>query len=225
MAQSYVTDSGSQLYVPGTYVEQQVKTQASNIGTAGVLTIIGEADEGPDFTLESDLSEVAFTPEQYGSVVNKYGTGRIVEAFAHAIKAANDPAITGAVQQIRIVKTNKSTPATLAVSKSGFGTYANLQAKKFGAPGNLIKVKSTVAQNEIAPKAEEILYAPAFVTPVTFNLRPNGGDLSNISVNTKMIASDLVSTIQDVSNGILATGGKTVKPLTGLGALSKTISG
>ena len=209
MAQSYVTDSGSQLYVPGTYVDQQVKTQASNIGTAGVLAIIGEADEGPDFSLESDLSSVVYTPDQYGYVVNKFGSGRIVEAFAHAVKAANDPAITGAVQAIRIIKTNKSTPATLTVTKSGFGSYANLSAKKFGAPGNLVKIKSTVAQNEIAPKAENLLYAPVYSADVQFALRPNGGAQSTVSVNAKMIGSDLVSAITDISNGVLATGGKT----------------
>jgi hypothetical protein len=224
VAQSYITDSGSQLYVPGTYVNQEVKTQASNIGTAGVLTLIGEADEGPDFSLEADLSDVVYTPDQYGYVVSKFGSGRIVEAFAHATKAANDPAITGAVQAIRIVKTNKSTPATLSVTKAGFGGYADLAAKKFGYPGNLVKIKSTVSQNEIAPKAEGILYAPNFAAASTFGLRPNGAAVNTVSVNVKMIGSDLAAAINSIDLGILATGGKVIKPLTGLGALTKTIS-
>lgn len=221
MAQSYVTDSGSQLYVPGTVVDQQVKTQASNIGTAGVLTIIGEADEGPDFTLESDLSQVVYSPEQYGYVQSKFGSGRILEAFAHATKAANDPEIRGSVQAIRIIKTNKSTPATMSVTKAGFGSYADLSAKKFGFPGNLIKIKNTVSQNEIAPQSTALLYAPAFVSSVAFNLRPNGGALSPVTATVKMTGADLVADIQDIAGGILATGGATIHPLTGL--VGKTI--
>ena len=61
MAQSYTTNSGITLKIPGTYVEQQVRSNQGGIAAAGIVTLIGEANEGPDYTQESDLDTNLFS--------------------------------------------------------------------------------------------------------------------------------------------------------------------
>jgi hypothetical protein len=74
MAQSYVTDAGV-LVIPGAYPTVKVQGGASGLSTTGVIFLVGEADGGTDFTLETDLTENAFGPDQAADVVSKYVSG------------------------------------------------------------------------------------------------------------------------------------------------------
>jgi hypothetical protein len=130
MAQSFTTVDGLTLIEPGTYVSLSVQSGQSNSAQAGVVTLIGEADEGPGFLDESDLSQVAYTPDQYGRVLSKYGSGRLVDAFAKIISSANDPNILGAVSLVRLVKTNMSQKASGALSMRYKSTQQLLLRKK-----------------------------------------------------------------------------------------------
>jgi hypothetical protein len=55
MAQSFTGTSGT-FYVPGSYVETIVQAPNSGLSTTGVLMLIGEADAGPSYSEESDIS-------------------------------------------------------------------------------------------------------------------------------------------------------------------------
>lgn len=217
MAQQYTTDSGSILIVPGTVVNTQVKGGASSAGIGGVLTLIGEADEGPDFTKESDISETGFTPDQLNAVIQKYGSGRLVDAFKGTVAASNDGEIVGSAQLIHLIKTNKSVAASLEVSRSGFGPYATVEALREGTPSNLIKYRSEVFAYEQEPQAKDLLYIPAYDAAKTFKLRSNGADQNSITITAKMLGEDAVAAMSDVTLGILAKGGLTKLPLSGLG--------
>ena len=64
MAQQYTTDDGIVLTNPGTYVAQKVVNNPSGTPTVGVVTIVGEADEGPHWSDEENLDENSFGPDQ-----------------------------------------------------------------------------------------------------------------------------------------------------------------
>jgi hypothetical protein len=210
MAQAFTTQDGITLIDPGTYVSITVQAGQGNAAQAGVVTLIGEADEGLGFLEESDLSQVFFSPDQYGRVVAKYGSGRLVDAFAKIVSAANDPNILGAVTLVRMVKTNMSDKASAALKAdiNGLPTFADALAKKAGAPGNLIQYKSDIARAEVVPTTGAFTFAPALTGTTAVALRINGGDKLNATVTAKQAPTSLVSALEDVAKGILANGGR-----------------
>jgi len=221
MAQSYTTDDGITLYEPGAVVSQKVIAGQGGIATAGVVTLIGEANEGPHWSEEADLDDNVFGPDQIAEVTRKYGSGRLVDAFRAVIAAANDPAIVGAVSLIKIVKTNDSDEAQALVESQGFGTYATLTARRAGSPGNLIKHKVETSQPEIAPSTGVIAYTPSS-SSIPFKIRMNGKDQKTITVVAFTDASALVASIEDIDKGILANGGEREDPLATLSGISLT---
>ena len=221
MPQAYTTIDGITLIDPGTYVSVEVIAGQGNAAQAGVVTIIGEADEGPGFLDEADLSSVQFTPDQEGRVRAKYGSGRIVDAFSKIVAAANDPNILGGVSLVRIIKTNMSSKASgsLALRRNGLPTYASASARKNGMPGNLIKFKSDAARVEVAPTTGLFTYAPAITgSAIALALRANGGDKLSYSIAAKTAPDALVSALEDVTKGLHAKGGqqKLVEPSAGI---------
>lgn len=218
MAQSYVTDSGVLLINPGTYVTVTVQPGSAAIAAAGVVTLIGEADQGPGWTAESDITQNYFSPSQYGAILAKYQSGRIVDAAKQLINAANDPSITGSINLIRIIKTNPSSPAYATFKRNGFGSFATITADIPGAPGNLITYQSAVAQAEVAPSTGSFAYCPIQTGSVSFNLRTNGGTQESITVSAFEPPNVLQSAIENYTNGIMCTGGqqKLVVPASGL---------
>lgn len=219
MAQSYTTDDGITLYEPGAVVSTQVISGQGGIASAGVVTLIGESEEGPHWSEEEDLDRNLFGPDQISDVVRKYGSGRLVDAFRTLVAAANDPAIVGAVSEVKLVKTNVSNKAEATFERSGFGDYAKLQARRAGLPGNLIKYRSEVAQSEAAPSSGLISYTPKSTTG-SFKLRMNGQDQKTVTLTANMSASSLVAAMEDITKGILANGGDREDPMATLSGVS-----
>lgn len=221
MAQSYVTDDGVVLYEPGSVVSTKIIAGQGGIATAGVVTLIGESDEGPHWSQEEDLDLNVFGPDEIAEVTRKYGSGRLVDAFRAIVAASADAAIVGSVSAIKLVKTNDSAEATSLLSRPGFGNYAILAARVEGASGNLIKYKIEISQQEVAPTTGSIVYTPSSA-PITFKLRNNGKDQKTITAYAFMSAPDLIAAIQDMPKGILANGGDREDPLTGLAGINLT---
>lgn len=218
MAQQYIADNGQVLTIPGTYVETKVQTDQTGIATSGVVTLIGEADEGPHWSEEPDLDRSAFTPDQLAPVIQKYGSGRLVDAFRSIVAAANDPAIVGSVSLVRLVKTNLSTKAQATHARSGFGNYNKYLARRAGISGNSLRYQHLIAQAESDPTTGAFTYAPALTGSINIKLRNNGGVPKNISIPAKQPPTTLKNNIHDVTLGLLATGGieKLVIPASGL---------
>lgn len=216
MAQSFTTNSGITLKIPGTYVEQQVRANQGGIAAAGVVTLIGEADEGPGYLEEKSLDANGFAPDDIASVISKYGSGRLVDAFREIVAAAADPNIVGAVSLVKLVKTNPSTYAEAILARAGFGNYASVMARRAGMPGNLIQYQSAVSVPEVAPTTGLFSYVPHYsATPVAFSLRQNGSALDSFSIAQLTDGPAFAAAIEDLSTGTLAVGGVEKLPLTG----------
>lgn len=216
MAQSFTNNDGIRLVVPGTYVSPSVRANQGGLAAAGVVTLIGEANEGPAWSEESDLNDNGFAPDNIAAVINKYGSGRLVDAFRSIVAAANDPAIVGAVSLVKIVKVNPSLKASSDLARAGFGAFASISARRHGAPGNLIKYRSEISVAEEEAQTESFTYMPHYsASAVAFDLRLNGGALKSVSVPQLTQGEAFAALIEDLSAGYLAEGGRRCKPLTG----------
>jgi hypothetical protein len=218
MAKSLVTDAG-QIFRPGAYAKYTVQSNPAGLATTGVLMLVGEADAGPDYSLESDLEATAsYGPDQVGDVIAKYKSGPIVDAFRAAASAANDPDLVGSFSRAIILKTNPSVRASANLPKVGGGTYAVLANRSYGKPGNEVSYRTTSSQAEVVPTTGSFTYIPAVGT-VAYSIRSNGAATvgGTLGANT---APDALVTALAALTGITASGGIDRVLLTVLGTLA-----
>jgi hypothetical protein len=229
MAQNYPTDAGV-LTIPGGYARYNVVQQNSGLATTGVIMLVGEAEQGPDFTQETDIASNFFGPGQIGDVKAKYVSGRLVDAFNGGAVPANDPQIQGAPAGFILVKTNPSTKATAHLyhwDSSEYGTgYAPgvgaLQDKSYGKLGNLISFQVTAKTSEAVPTTGAFaLMLPIAATDV--DLRLNGGASHAANMAALDPPTTWITTLAGIA-GITTTGGAAESPLTGTtGTLAITV--
>lgn len=205
MAQQYITDNGT-LTVPGAYPSIKVINGASGLSTTGVIALVGEANAGPDYTLESDLSVNAFGPDQLAAVISKYKSGDLVDAFRGASQAANDPNIQGAPQSFILVKTNPSGQATSALLNNASGTYATLKDLSYGLLGNLIYYSVSAAASEVKPTTGAFTFLPP-IAATDMSIRINGGAAITYTAAAGQLPSAFQSGLQAASASLSVTGG------------------
>ena len=222
MALSYTTTEGT-LIIPGAYPSVKVAAEAGGLSANGIVTLVGEADAGPDRSLEDDLEANAFGVDQVAAVVAKYRSGNLVEAFRAIASPANDVNISGGPSRVIVVKTNVSTKATRNLVNFGATTYGVLGDKSYGRLGNLIQSQLLASQAESLPTTGSFAYIPP-VGSVNFECRVNGGAALPVAVTAAMMPDTFVSTVNSLPN-IAATGGvnRVAHPTTG--NLSATVSG
>jgi hypothetical protein len=147
MAQTYNFD-GVNIVIPGSYVKTTVINNTSGIATTGVIALVGEADSGPDYSLltKKDLSEVAYTPDQFAIMKNTFMGGDLVEAFNSSVAPFLEAGLTGGPTLIYVLKTNKgegdnaATKASALLQDASSDTIATLSAKQYGSYGDQIGV-------------------------------------------------------------------------------------
>lgn len=171
MAQTYVDVDGT-LMIPGAYAKVGVVAATGGIATTGVITLLGEAEMGASYS-DEDVALSSFGPDQFASVVAKYGSGPLVDGYRAAANASLDPQVTGSPDRIFLVKTNVSGKASLSLTRSGLTAYGTLRAKNAGQLGNLLY--STVTQTaEVSPTITVAVAPNTGVTP-SVKFRVNGG--------------------------------------------------
>lgn len=180
MAQKFVTDAGT-LITPGAYPQVKVQNGASGLSTTGVVMLIGEADAGPDYTLEDELGDNAFGPDQFADVAAKYKSGNLVNAFKAASVPANDPDIQGSPNRFILVKTNASAKASEALDAIGGGDYGVLYDKSYGQLGNLIYFTVSAKVAEVQPTTGSVTYIPN-VDTINATVRVDGGASQALSL-------------------------------------------
>jgi hypothetical protein len=166
--------------VPGAYPNVNVKSSPAGIVSTGIITIIGEAAGGADFSAE-DLKNNFFGPDQFDRVRAKYISGPVVEAMRALSVPSDDTLITGSPNRIYIVKTNQGAKAQKVIDTD----YGTILAKNFGFDGNKIKITTTASQLEAAPEVSgiTILAFGAALDEASFTIRQNGGAATVITLS------------------------------------------
>ncbi len=157
MALTFVSTDGT-LVIPSAPASWETAPNNSGVSTTGVVVLVGEADIGPDFSAESDITQNFFGPRQFAAVQAKYGSGHLVDAYRALTAPSLDAAVKGSPSAVFLIKTNKGTK-----SDGPLGSYGVLQAKKEGDLGNLVgyQVIQKVAQQQPVASAAYVLDSSA----------------------------------------------------------------
>ncbi len=148
------------LVIPGARTRTNIRTPATGLGVSGIVTIVGEASAGPATSATGeDIEDNWYGPGEIGSVIAKYGSGNLVDAFKALASPSNDPLITGSVTRIYLYKTNASVAGSSAMPTIG-GTYATLEAQSEGVLGNQIYWDVATATAAVAPTTGTFSYIP-----------------------------------------------------------------
>jgi hypothetical protein len=154
--------AGASILQPGAYTTTQVAQASLAAPSVGIVALIGESTEGIPFSSESGLSAVAYGPDEFQAIQDKYGSGELVDAAALAISPSNDQAISGGAQQLFILKTNASTFAS-ATMEQGSSAYGTVTAKNAGTHGNqasfsvaIVSGKAVITVNRLDTGVTEV---------------------------------------------------------------------
>jgi hypothetical protein len=228
MALTFVTTDGT-LVIPSAPAKWQTAPANSGISTTGVVALIGEADVGPDFTSETDITQNFFGPRQFAAVQAKYGTGHLVDAYRELTAPSLDAAIRGAPSAVYIIKTNKGSKADGAL-----GSYGVLQAKQEGTFGNIIGYSVSEKVEQILPSfsaayvldssAENIKVAANGAAPYVLPVTP--GYTTPTLAATGLLGFLLTAVNQSFDKDIMVNGGDSHLPTDTLtGNISVAASG
>lgn len=130
--------AGATIRKPNTYsVSQQSNANGSQLGSNDTILIVGESALGASGSAEGIQQ---FAAEQLKSLVDKYGSGPLVDSALAAIRVSKDPTVGGA-GQIMVYKTNHSAQATTSVNEAtNTNPLLSLADPAFGSPGNNISI-------------------------------------------------------------------------------------
>jgi len=206
MATQYTTSDGKTLIIPGAYAQAQVVSTPSTVAANGILMVVGEADSGPAYSEESDITQNFFGPDQKSDILAKYGSGQLVDAFVGAVAASNDDNIKGSFTRFVPIKANVSVKSASTLPAIGGGTFANIVAKAGGKPGNLITRTITVNNAEVLPTTGSVILASPQVT-TTVASRVNGGALATSGSLAVNATPATLAGVVGALSGVTATGG------------------
>lgn len=150
--------SGASIRKPGSYSVTRVDDRGGReLGENGTLFLLGEAELGAPGSAEGIQR---FSSTQLPALVNKYGSGPLVEAAKLAIQSpSNTPGIQGA-DEVLIWKTNQSTRASLTLENDSADDVLVLRDAFWGALGNKVSVQiaagSTANQKTITVKRSQV---------------------------------------------------------------------
>jgi len=137
---------GSTIVRPGSYSRTEIDLGGGfPIGPVGLIGIIGEASRGKPGSSEN-ISRNVYTGAQINEVVEKYGSGPIVDAMNFLFAPGSDGAIPGGANAVYVYKTNEATKAEVDVADD-FGTVVS---NEWGIGGNTI-VLEMLETAEVAP--------------------------------------------------------------------------
>jgi len=207
MAQQTQDRAGNILTIPGTYVSTTVINNQSSIGVAGVVVLVGEAEEGRawDEGQDSDPNTFGYSLDQINAAIQEFGSGNLIDAFNGIISANADANIQGSAQRVYLLKTNRGSKASAVMTRSGLSTYASLQARKAGKPGNNISFIHSTSVAEVAPQIQ-LGYYPLVSGSASLTFRINGGAQDIVSVSAGTLPPAVATAIQDADQ--LAQGGQ-----------------
>lgn len=187
MSQLFISDKVV-TRIPSVIPDLTVQTTPTSGGTIGIVSIIGEAENGAPFG-EENIEENFFTPGQIDRIQAKYGSGQIVDAARALSAPANDVNIPGTVTRIFIVKTNASLQAALNILTAAPSSYGDYKALSHGIAGNSLAVTSINVQAEVSPRVTgtDLSFgaAVAEITQIVADSRTNSADGEFIDIDSQ----------------------------------------
>lgn len=194
-----VSFNGATIFKPGAYSKTNIDLGGGfDVGPAGLIAVIGEADAGTPGANEVNIADNRFSAEQLTTIRDKYRTGPIVDSASFLFAPAADAAIPGGANTIWFYKTNASTRATLALA-TGYGT---VRATEYGIGGNRVTTTIT-AIAETAPTQAGIAFdESALAGGETFSVTLNG-DSATTNTFTAIVVADnaaMAAAIADAGN-------------------------
>lgn len=205
MPQTFDSPDFGTLTIPGAAVNLRVQNAGGGLAATGILALVGEADAGPDFTLEGDLRLNAFGPDQLGAVRAKYRSGRLVDAARAASNPIDDRDVVGSVSRIIFVKTNPSGKASLGLLEWDASAYGTLYDRSYGRAGNNVSAVVTAATAEVIPTTGAFTWVNPAGT-VNADLRVSGGAKLALALSANTTPTAFVSAANALA-GVAATGG------------------
>lgn len=182
--------AGASIRKPGSYSRTRVAQGGASEPQLGVMAIVGEAAQGSAYAAETGgLDAVTYGPDQFGDILEKFGSGALVDAARLAFAPSVDPQIPGGAQQLIVLKTNQSVKAQLAVL-TGYGT---VYAKKAGVAGNNLSL--TIANSsgqrvitiaDAVTGDSEVSSAIGGVTALTIQIA-GGASAATLTINATQI--------------------------------------
>lgn len=129
---------GQSISKPGAYSKSKVDNSGgAPLGSNDVLFLVGEAELGAPGDNEG-IQE--FSASQLDALVEKYGSGPIVDAALVSTRPSRTPGIGGA-GRIQVWKTNSATQAQASINEAtDTNPLLTLKDIAWGAPGNNISV-------------------------------------------------------------------------------------
>lgn len=180
MALTVTLASGQTLIIPDSSVDINVVNQPTGVALSGVVTLVGEADEGPSWKqdLQSGIkpSQNSYSVGDINRVTAKYGSGPLVDAYRAAIAPSASTRIQGGPNRIILVKANDSTQADLSTADG-----LELKARRGGEAGNDITASVATLALEEAPATEQFTYIPN-AAAATLAYRTNGRAQATLSI-------------------------------------------
>lgn len=133
------TFAGANLLKPGAYSQTKVNLSGGfPLAATGIVAIIGEALGGAPASSDGVQT---FTSEDIAALIDKYKSGPIVDAARILVAPARDSRVPNGASLIRVVKTNASTQAELALQNAAPVDLFNILSANYGDDENLISVK------------------------------------------------------------------------------------
>jgi len=127
---------GATILKPGAYSKFKVDNSAGgDLASNDTLFLIGEAAKGAPGSTEGI---VTFNSSRLNSLIEKYGSGPLVDAAVAAVRPSKTPGVGGA-GRIMIYKTNASTQAQTILQQSATDMIT-VKDSAWGEDGNLLTV-------------------------------------------------------------------------------------
>jgi len=204
-----VSFNGATIYKPGAYSKITIDLGgAFPLGPTGLVGIIGESTIGRPGSAEQDIGDNVYTAAQVPEIIEKYGSGPIVDACNFLFSPAADGAIPNGAQAVYIYKTNASVQASKALTED----YGTLKSLIYGEIGNRIYFTSSHV-SEVAPvvTADADYVANAADAGISFTVYVNGAkEVITVASGTYADAAALAAAISITGVTVSNSGAKLV---------------
>lgn len=131
--------AGANIKKPGAYSESRVNLSGGfPLSDTAIVAIVGEAANGAPGASEGVQT---FTSEDIASLIQKYGSGPIVDAARLLVAPARDARVLNGASLIRVYKTNASLQASKSLQNAAPANLFTITSANYGDDQNLISVK------------------------------------------------------------------------------------